>query len=97
MGKIYTRDEAMAIVELFENVLDRYNITVPSDEDDDRDPETSARLFGSTYYELVDAVEYNLVQMFLEYGFSCRNILTHAINAVEDLVVEGRQSGSEAL
>ena len=95
MNKIYTRDEAMAIVELFEDVLERYGITLPSGEDEDRDPETSARLFGSTYYELVDAVEYNLVQMFLEHGLSCRNILTDAINAVEDLVVEGKQSGGD--
>ena len=38
-GTIYTRDEAMLIVEMFEDVLDTYNIKVPSPEDDERERE----------------------------------------------------------
>ena len=39
-GTIYTRDEAMLIVEMFEDVLDTYNIKVPSPEDDEREVST---------------------------------------------------------
>lgn len=38
-GIIYTRDEAMLFVEMFEDVLDTYNIKVPSPEDDEREPD----------------------------------------------------------
>lgn len=48
-GTIYTRDEAMLIVEMFEDVLDTYNIKVPSPEDDEREPDNEAKLYGSVY------------------------------------------------
>lgn len=37
--KIYAHDEAMLIVEMFENILSAYDISVPSHEDDEREPE----------------------------------------------------------
>lgn len=43
---IYIRDEAVLIVEMFENVLDTYNIKVPSPEDDEREPDNEAKLSG---------------------------------------------------
>lgn len=66
--RINTREEAANIVEMFEDVLDRYNITVPSPEDEDRDPDNDARLFGSTYYELLDLVEEKLLHLLLDYN-----------------------------
>lgn len=54
-GTIYTRDEAMLIVEMFEDVLDTYNIKVPSPEDDEREPDNEAKLYGSVYSDLLDA------------------------------------------
>lgn len=63
MSNIYTHDEAAMILELFEEVLDRYDITVPSDEDDERDPDNSARLYGSTYSDLLDEIEGALISM----------------------------------
>ena len=54
---IYTHDEAMLIVEMFEETLSRYNIFVPSDDDDDRDKEDLIGLYGSTYSDLLDEVE----------------------------------------
>lgn len=54
---IYTRDEAARIVELFEEVLERYSIVVPSPEDDEREEDNAATLYGSVYYELLDGVE----------------------------------------
>lgn len=62
-NKIYTHDEAMLIVEMFEDVLSRYNIEVPSPEDDDRDPEDAVGLYGSTYSDLLDAVEDSLIEL----------------------------------
>ena len=57
---IYTHDEAMLIVELFEDVLSRYNTSVPSDEDDERGEDNMVGLYGSTYANLLDSVEENI-------------------------------------
>ena len=62
-GAIYTRDEAMLIVEMFENVLDTYNIKVPSPEDDEREPDNEAKLYGSVYSDLLDNVEKSLIDL----------------------------------
>ena len=61
--KIYTHDEAALIVELFEDLLDRCNVKLPSPEDDEREPDNDAPLFGSTYFDLLDSVEENLISM----------------------------------
>ena len=60
---IYTRDEAVLIVEMFENVLDSYNIKVPSPEDDEREPDNEAKLYGSVYSDLLDNVEASLIEL----------------------------------
>ncbi len=60
---INTHDEAALIVEMFENMLDDYNITVPSDEDSERDQDNMARLYGSTYYDLLSCVEEKLIEL----------------------------------
>ena len=78
--KIYTHDEAALIVELFEDVLVRYHITVPSPEDDEREQDNAAVLYGSTYSELLDSVEGHLL-----------NVLTRHTAATE--VVQGKFSG----
>lgn len=54
---IYTHDEAAQIVEMFEDLLEAHDITVPSPEDDEKDKENGARLYGSTYSDLLDSVE----------------------------------------
>lgn len=51
------RQNARDIVDIFEDVLDEYDITVPSPEDDDREEDNAARLYGSVYWSLVDAAE----------------------------------------
>lgn len=63
MNKIYTRNEAAQIVELFENVLNDYDITVPSPEDDDREPDNKVALYGSVYFDLLDDIENYLIDM----------------------------------
>ena len=54
---VFTREEAANIVEAFENVLEDQNITLSSPEDKEKDPDNAARLYGSTYYDLLDAIE----------------------------------------
>lgn len=61
--KIYTHDEAMHILEMFENVLCEYGIKIPSPEDDERDPENDASLYGSTYGDLLDDVESAIIDL----------------------------------
>lgn len=61
--KIFTRDEAMQIVELFEVLLGNYDIKVPSPEDDERDQDYDACLYGSTYSNLLDDVENSLIEL----------------------------------
>lgn len=79
MNKIYTHDEAMLIVEMFEDVLNKYGITVPSPEDDEKEANNEAALYGSTYSDLLDGVEEKLIEMLgnhkpdtevVEYEFS---------------------------
>lgn len=60
---IYTHDEAMIIVEMFEDVLSKYNISVPSNEDDEREEDNMIGLYGSTYSDLFDSVEENICSL----------------------------------
>lgn len=55
--RVYTHDEATIIVEMFEDVLSKYNIHIPSPEDDDRDKDDMVGLYGTTYSNLLDSVE----------------------------------------
>lgn len=61
--KIYTHDEATRILELFEETLHQYDIVVPSPEDDDREEDNAAALYGSTYSDLFDAIENTLIEL----------------------------------
>lgn len=61
---IYTRDEAARIIEMFEDILVENGISVPSPEDDDRDPDDKLGLYGSVYSDLLDDVEHRLVRLF---------------------------------
>lgn len=79
MNKIFTHDEAMLIVEMFEYVLDKYDIIVPSPEDDEKEDDNEAALYGSTYSDLLDEVEEKLIELLkkhkpdtevVEYEFS---------------------------
>lgn len=81
MAKIYTHDEAMLIVEMFEEVLCANGIKVPSPEDDEREPDNEAALYGSTYSDLLDSVETALVEMLAKHTSSTE-------------VVEGEFSGT---
>ena len=60
--KVYTHSEAAVIVELFEDVLELHGVTIPSPEDYERG-EGDGRLYGSTYYGLMEAVEATLIEM----------------------------------
>lgn len=60
---IYTRDEAAKIVEMFDDILCENGIRVPSPDDDQRDPNNDVALYGETYDQLLDMVEYSLIRM----------------------------------
>ena len=101
MKKIYTHSIAADIVELFEDVLSRYDISVPSPEDDDRDPEDMIGLYGSTYYDLLDTVESMLADILKqhdpsdqiimdEYGDEYEEIAMKPINTITRYIVVGR-------
>lgn len=65
MLKIYTHDEAARIVDLFEEILIKKGICVPSPEDDERGEDNMLGLYGTTYGDLLDAVEDNLAEILL--------------------------------
>lgn len=65
---IYTRDEAARIVEMFENILVGHEISIPSPEDDERDPDDDLGLYGSVYSYLLDSVENALVRIIIRRG-----------------------------
>ena len=60
---IYTHDEATRIVEFFETLLADHDIVIPSPEDDDREEDNEATLYGSVYSDLLDNVEAVLIDM----------------------------------
>jgi len=62
---IYTHDEACLILEMFEDVLEKYDVHIPSPEDDERDPDNSVGLYGSTYSDLFDDVEERICELLV--------------------------------
>lgn len=62
-NKIYTHDEALEIVKLFDDVLTGYGICVPSPEDDERGSDNMIGLYGTTFADLFDDVETMLLNM----------------------------------
>lgn len=63
MKTIYTHDEAARIIELFEDILSEHDIHIPSPEDDEREPDNMVGLYGSTYSDLLNAVEESLINI----------------------------------
>lgn len=61
--RIFTHDETTQIVEMFESLLEEHNIVIPSPEDDQRDPDNAASLYGSTYSDLHDRIEEALLNI----------------------------------
>ena len=62
--KIYTRSESADIIGIIEDVLIDCGISVPSPEDDERDPDDNIGFYGSTYSYLLDEVEGALCALF---------------------------------
>ena len=74
--QVYTHDIAAQIVECFENVLEEQDITLTSPEDDEKDPDNAARLYGSAYYDLLDATESIVIQTLEQAGISHDKYIT---------------------
>ena len=74
MNTIYTRNEAADIVALFEDVLDSRDISVPSDEDDERDEDNMIGLYGMTYWDLLDSVEGELCDFLSDAKNGCADL-----------------------
>ena len=71
---IKLREYSVEIVELFEELLEKHNITIP---DDDRTgDESEARLYGCTYYDL----EENIVSII--------NELVHKVKQQPDVEID---------
>ena len=60
---VYTHDEASRIIEFFEKILEENNIIIPGPEDDDREEDNVATLYGSVYGNLLDNVEEALIDI----------------------------------
>ncbi len=60
---VLTHKEAADIVELFEIILVKNNIKLPSPEDAEREPENDAALYGSVYDGLLSSVEDILINI----------------------------------
>lgn len=58
---VSTHNIAADIVEMFEDILENNDVTIPSPEDDEKEEDNSARLYGSVYSNLLDSVENILV------------------------------------
>lgn len=60
---VYTHNYAAEILDAVDDMLCRYGIKVPSDEDGERGEDNDAALYGTTWGELMDEVESILVEM----------------------------------
>lgn len=80
---IYTHTEAANIVDLFENVLDKYDIRVPSPEDDQRGEENDAKLYGSVYDKLLDDVENSLINLLVKATLKDTVLYSYSFNPIE--------------
>lgn len=65
---VYTHDVAAGIVELFEDLLESKDVSIPCADPDeqaelDGDPDNGARLYGTEYSDLLDNVEARLVEV----------------------------------
>lgn len=59
------RKETLAIIDIFEELLEKYNVTIP---DDDRTgDEGEARIFGNAYYELEEKIDNFLDDLEMKY------------------------------
>jgi hypothetical protein len=74
LDMIYTHDEAMLIVEMFEDILIQHNIKIPSPEDDERELDNDAALYGSTYSDLLDSVEDKLIEILKRHTLNTKVI-----------------------
>lgn len=74
--QVYTHDIAAQIVENFENVLDEQDITLTSPEDDEKEPDNAACLYGSTYCSLLDVTEAIIIQTLEQVGVSHDKYIT---------------------
>lgn len=62
---INIREEAVSILDCFEELLDEKGIMIPSDDRDD-DNEDEACIFGTEYYDLEDRVSEILTSLCIE-------------------------------
>lgn len=76
MTDIYTHDEAARIIEMFESILSEHDVHIPSPEDEDRETDNMAGLYGSTYGDLLDEVECTLIDLLKRAGQGC-NVVTY--------------------
>ena len=70
MKEIKTRPYAVAILDLFEDILDEHGIDIPDDSREGEEGE--ARIYGATYYDLEDAVVDLLHKFASEIDVECR-------------------------
>lgn len=54
---VYIHDFSAQIVGLFENLLEKHGITIPSPEDGQKEPDNHSRIYGSVYSDLLGRVE----------------------------------------
>lgn len=64
MREVKLRPYANAICELFEDILDKHDITIPDEDDAEKGEDNDARLYGMTYALLED----NVVSILCEFA-----------------------------
>lgn len=60
---VYIKNETANILDMFDDMLSENGIKVPSPEDDEREEDNEAALYGSVYYDLFDEIEYILMHI----------------------------------
>lgn len=73
---IYIRNETADILDMFDDVLVDNGIKVPSPEDDEREEDNEAALYGSVYWSLFERLESILID------------ITEKVKAGEEVIAE---------
>lgn len=88
------RELAISIIDEFEELLDKKNLTIQSDDREGRDEE--ARIYGSEYYQLEDSITQLLIQKYKEVKTMEESIHKH-INENPDSLEIGTPSKGGAI
>lgn len=86
------RQFVIDIIDVFDELLNGNDITIPDEDDDQREPDNTARIYGMTYgnleSKLTEMIDDRLVESLVEKGYGDTTKLIDILMSRFDEVVE---------